>query len=128
MNTERVTVDVGHMSEGLGLPDDYMQYHYTFHKGLVGMLRPDLRRGIDVIFLYRQDNIRSFCKKIDRFWHNFRKTVDKRTYYEVRCRTVQQVIHNYEDSLVMIEWFEDARKNPLRPQWDFPVSKGILND
>lgn len=113
MNLERV-IDVSHMFKDKGLPDDYMQYHYTFHKGLVRMLRPDLRLGIDVIFIYRQDNIRSFCKKIDRFWHNFRKTVDKRTYHAIKCRTVQHMINEYEDSLAMIEWYENSRKNPLQ--------------
>lgn len=112
-------VDASHLKDNLGLPEDYMQYHYTFHKGLTRMLRPDIRKGIDVIFLYRQDNIRSFCKKIDRFWHNFRKTVDKSTYFEVRSRTIQQMISKYEDSLPIIEWFEYERKHPLRFKWDF---------
>jgi hypothetical protein len=81
------------------------------------MLRPDMRKGIDVIFLYRQDNIRSFCKKIDRFWHNFRKTVDKNTYYKVKSRTVQQMISEYEDSIPLIEWYGDGRRNPLSLGW-----------
>ncbi len=117
MSNATKDVGVADTPSNLGLPEDYMQYHYTFHKGLPRMLRPDIRKGMDVIFLYSQDNIRSFCKKIDRFWHNFRKTVDKNTYFEVRSRTIQQMINEYEDSLPIIEWFEHERKNPLSLVW-----------
>ena len=102
------------------LPEDYMAYHFTFHKGLYKLLCPHKRNGIDVIFLYRQKNIRSFCKKIDRFWHNLRKTVTKQEFSAIKCRTVLQMVGTYEQGEIMIQHFNDLALNPP-PNWKFPI-------
>jgi hypothetical protein len=96
-----------------GLPEDYMMYHFTFHKGIFKMLRPHGRNGIDVIFLYREDNIKSFCKKIDRFWHNLRKVVgNKYEFRRIKDRTVLHMINTYEDGGVLMKQYNEMAANP----------------
>ena len=110
-----------------GLPEDYMGYHFTFHTGIYKMLRPNERKGIDVIFLYRQENIRSFCKKIDRFWHNLRKVVgDKYDFCEIKNRTVLYMINTYEDGEVLMRQYNQMAANPMKLCWDFDIARGIL--
>jgi len=94
-------------------PKDYMNYHFGFHKGLVKMLVP--RIGIDVIFIYHKSSFRSTLKQMDRFWHNYRKTVTKDQYYKVKERVQQVLISRYEEGLQWMKYVEESNK--AIPTW-----------
>lgn len=111
MDTVAIDISRGEILK-VALSDDYHRFHYGLHKGLTRMLYPADRRGIDVVFIYNDENpsIKSLCKKIRRFWHNYRKTKSKATYYGNKNRTQFHIIGHYEDSFGIIEWYEAGRK------------------
>jgi len=121
VNTIRVEID--RELAGIKLPDwppaDYMAYHFGLHKGLVKQLVP--RIGIDIIFIYRKPTFRSALKQMDRFWHNYRKTVTKSQYYKVKERVQQILISSYEEGLAWMEYYEESNKAIADnvPMWDF---------
>lgn len=92
---------------------DYFQFHHFPDKKLISKLKPHERRGIDVIFLYYQTNNMSLFKKVDRFWHNFRKTVDKDTYYCVKNRTTQVFVSDCAEAQVWMNYFSNLDKQPM---------------
>ena len=106
-------------------PEDYMQYHFGFHRGLIKMLVP--RIGIDVLFIYRKANIRSTLKQVDRFWHNYRKTVSKGEYRKVKNRVCVTLISTYQEGESWMRYLEDLNKAMVEgnSHWNFKSLGGL---
>ena len=131
MNIEQKGVVTINLAEAnvieYSLPEDYYMYHFSLHKGLTKMLCPAERRGVDIVFIYSQPNIRSLCKKIDRFWHNYRKTQSKESYINNKNRTTLFIIKDYESATTVMEWFEAQRKDTPTIDFNFRKIEEVAN-